>query len=710
MIRLRSRRSLVAVLALAVLLIPASALVAQAQPATGDNPFFKPYDTPFNTPPFDKIRPAHFLPAVKEGIARQQAEIDAIVADPAAPTFANTLDKMDHSGIFLTEAESVFYGLLSANTSPEIQTIAREVAPLLTAHEDNIQLNERLFARVRQVYERRKSLRLTPEQAYLLENTYRDFVRGGALLDAAGKERLRGINQRLALLSLKFGENLLGETNAARIVIENPADLAGLPPSVVAMGVETARQVGLEGRWVYTVQVPSMIPFLQYSANRPLREQLFRLYSMRGDNTNERDNKETIKQILTLRDERSKLLGYPSFPHYVLEKNMAGTPEKLKAFLDQLWKPALTRVKTEAAELQGILDREGQGAKLAPWDWWFAAEKLRKEKYDLDDTALRPYFALERVRDGIFLLSKRLYGLTFTRRSDVTTYHPDVSVFEVKEGDGRPVGLLYLDFHPRASKRGGAWSGALRRQYYENGQRVPPLAGIVCNFTRPAGDTPSLLSLDEVTTFFHEFGHALNTLLSDSRSRDRAIPRDAVELPSQIMENWALTPELLTQYARHYQTGEVIPGELIERIGKSQLFNQGFETIEYLAAAILDLAWHSAGDVSKVDVRRFEADTMAAAGLIPEVIPRYRTTYFNHIFNGGYAVGYYVYIWAGVLDSDAFQAFREKGLFDRHTATSFRHLLAKLGALDTMTLYRRFRGAEPGIEPLLRKRGLLPGQ
>jgi peptidyl-dipeptidase Dcp len=674
------------------------------------NPFFGPYGTPLDAPPFQRIRDEHFLPAMKEGIRRQQEEVDAIANSSKAPTLANTLVALDASGHLLSEAGAVFGALQGANTNPALQAIAKEVAPLMAAHTDNIRLNEKLFARIRTLYERRAALKLSSEEEYLLEKTYADFVRGGALLGGAQKNRLRELNKELAILSLRFGENLLAETNDFKLVIERREDLAGLPPSVVAMAEETARQFKLPGKWVFTVQIPSMTPFLQYSTRRDLREKLHRAYFMRGDQGNARDNKALVRRIAGLRAEKAKLLGYPAHAHFVLEQNMAKTPNRVDAFLKRLWEPSLARAKDEVLAMQAIIDREGGGFKLASWDWWHYAEKLRQEKYALDDGALRPYFKLENVRHGIFTLCDRLYGLKFVERRDIPVYHPEVQVFEVLESDGRHLGLLYMDFHPRPGKRGGAWSGAFRREYYENGKRVPPLSTITCNFTQSTADAPALLSVDEVKTFFHEFGHSLATLLANARYRNRTVPRDGIELPSQIMENWALEPALLETYAKHYQTGVVIPKELVEKLQKSSLFNQGFESVEYLAASILDMSWHTLTALDpQLDVNRFESDRMAAIGLIPEIVPRYRSTYFSHIFSGAYSAGYYVYIWAEQLDADAFEAFREKGLFDRATATSFRrNVLEQYGAGDLMEQYKAFRGAEPKIEPLLKRRGLAP--
>jgi peptidyl-dipeptidase Dcp len=680
---------------------------AFSKDAQKDNPFFKARTTPFQMPPFAQIREEHYLPAIQEGIKREAAEIDAIVTSKKAPSFANTIAAMDHSGIFLGDVSAVFYALLGADTTPGLQAIAREVSPLLSAHRDNISLNEKLFARVKAVYDQRAKLPLTPEESHLLENSYKRFIRSGALLDAAGKARLRELNSKISMLALQFGENLLAETNSSYIVIDSPAGLAGLPESVRAMGAEAAKGLNMGGKWVFTTQIPSMTPFLQYSTRRDLREQLHRAYFMRGDRGNANDNKEIVKTITALRAERAKLLGYDTHAQYVLEERMAKDPQTVMAFLQKLWAPALERAIQEAAEMQAIVDREKGGFSIASWDWWHYAEKLRQEKYAFDDEVLRPYFTLENVKQGIFTLCEKLYGLRFVKLEKLPLYHPEVQAYEVKEADGRHVGLLTFDMHPRPGKRGGAWSGGLRRAYYEKGRRVAPISTITCNFTRPVGDAPALLSIDEVSTFFHEFGHSLNTLFSDGVYRSRYGTGDAGELPSQIMENWALEPELLALYARHYQTGEVIPTELMAKLNAARLFNQGFETVEYLAASFLDMAWHTLRGEKEIDVNSFERGAMNALGLIPAIEPRYRTPYFNHMI-GGYSAGYYMYIWSGVLDKDAYEAFREKGIFDRATAKAFRdNILARLGTEDALTLYKRFRGAEPRIEPLLRSRGLL---
>jgi peptidyl-dipeptidase Dcp len=686
------------VLLLAVLCLPL---------AGADNPFFNAYHTPYDTPPFDRIQNAHYLPAVQEGIKRHQVEIDAIVADPKPATFQNTIEALDNSGQFLERVTIVFYSNLESVTSEEMQDIAAQLAPLLSAHQDNILLNAKLFARVKAVYEHRARLKLSVPQRYLLESDYRQFVRNGALLDEKQKARLRDVNRDLALDALKFSNNLLAETNSSNIIIDSKDDLAGLPAGVVAQAAETAQAMNLPGKWVFTAQKPSWIPFLQYAQARNLRETLYGCYFMRGDRDNDQDNKAVLQKIVNLRAERSKLLGYKNFAQFTLEERMAKTPEAVNTFLANLWGKALVRAKAEATDLQKMIDAEKGGFKLASWDWWYYAEKLRKEKYDLDDSSLRPYFELGNVTRGIFTLSEKLYGLKFSANKTIPVYHPEVSVYEVKEADGHLLGILYMDFFPRDSKRGGAWTGGLRNTWYQKGQRILPLVTVTCNFTKPTGDTPSLLSIDEVSTFFHEFGHALNALLADNHYRATNIPWDAVELPSQIMEHWVLEPEMLKLYAKHYKTGAVIPAALVEKLKASSLFNQGFETVEFLAACILDMAWHQLDSAANVNITNFENKTMAAIGLIPEILPRYRSTYFAHII-GGYAAGYYSYLWSEVLDCDAFEAFKETSLFDHKTATAFRkNILEKLGTEDSMTLYRRFRGREPKVEPLLKKRGLL---
>ncbi len=680
----------------------------QSGAEASNNPFFEQWSTPFEVPPFDQIKNEHYLPAFKEGIARQRAEVDAITASTEPATFENTIAALDASGSLLDRVGGVFYNMTSAETSDEIQAIAREVSPLTTALADDIILNEKLFERVKSVWEKRQTLGLDPEQLRLVEETYKDFVRGGANLPPEKKQRLREINEKLSMLSLQFGDNVLKETNAYRLVIEKKEDLSGLPEGVVAAAAEAAAEAGLDGKWVFTLHAPSIWPFLTYADNRELRRQIFTAYIQRGNNGNEHDNGSIVSQIAALRAERANLLGYPTHAHFVLEERMAKTPEAVDDLLQRIWKPALEAAKNEAKALQEIIDREGGNFKLEPWDWWYYAEKLKKEKYDLDENEVRPYFTLNNVRDGAFYVANRLYGLTFEQRTDLPKYHPDVQTFEVKDADGSHLGVFYVDYHPRAGKRGGAWSSRYRGQFVDNGQVVRPVVVNVCNFTRPTADTPALLRPEEVETLFHEFGHAIHSLVSNIRYRSLAgVPRDYVELPSQIMEHWAFEPEVLKQYARHYKTGEVIPDELVAKIEKAGKFNQGFATVEYLAASFLDMDWHLISDTRERDADSFEKESLERIGLIPEIVVRYRSPYFQHIFSGGYSAGYYSYIWSEVLDADAFQAFKEKGIFDQETARSFRkNVLEPAGTREAMDMYRDFRGREPTVEPLLEKRGL----
>lgn len=679
------------------------------EPETMMNPFFAEYETPFQAPPFDLISLEHYLPAVEEGIKQHQKEIDEITSNAGAPTFENTVLAFDQAGDLLTRVLTVFNNLNSADTNEEMQKLAREIQPKVTAHRDNITLNKPLFKRVKAIYDSREALGLNSEQKRVVEKYYQDFTRNGANLSGPDQARLREMNQELSTLSLQFGENLLAETNKNfKLIVDNKEDLKGLPEGVIAAAADEAAKNSLDGKWVFTLQKPSMIPFLQYAENRALREQLYRGYFMRGDNDNEFDNKDIIAAMVQLRSNKSALLGFEDHASYVIDVNMAQTPGNVFDFLGQIWTPALKVAKQERAEMQAIIDKEKGGFKLAPWDWWYYAEKLRKAKYDLDEEETKPYFSLDNCREGIFYVANQLYGIRFEKRGDVPVYNPEVEVWEVKEADGAHIGLLFMDFFPRDGKRVGAWNTNFRKQAYRDGKRIRhTITSIVCNFTRPTGDLPALLSLDEVNTLFHEFGHALHALFTDGPFQRTAgnVPRDFVELPSQFMEHWVTEPEVLKVFARHYQTGEVIPDKLIGKITKSKYFNQGFATVEYLAASVLDMDWHTKDFDG--DVRAFEKASMDRLGLVEEIIPRYRSTYFSHIFSGGYSAGYYVYIWAEVLDSDAFAAFKESGeLFNPELAARFRTLLARSGDDEGMVIYRNFRGQEPSINALLENRGL----
>lgn len=675
-----------------------------------DNPFFKEYKTPFQVPPFDEIKLEHFLPAIEAGITQQNTEIEDIIKVSEAPDFKNTILPFDNSGELLSKVSRVFSNLNGANTNPEMQKLAREISPKMTKHGDDLSLNPELFRKIKSVYERRTTLGLDADQLRVVEKIYNDFVRGGANLSAADQAKLRTLNEALSKLSLQFGENVLAETNKNfRLVVDNKKDLDGLPADVIEAAAIQADKDKMPGKWSFTLQKPSLLPFLQYAKNRDLREKLYRGYFMRGDNDNSSDNKENIKKIVKLRDEKGKLMGYPNFAAFVISENMAQTPENVDAFLQKLWTPALGRAKSELKEMQSIVVKEGGKFKLQSWDWWFYAEKLRKSKYNLDESEIKPYFSLQNVQKGIFYVANKLYGITFENRNDIPIYNPEVLPFEVKEANGSHLGVLYLDFHPRDGKRAGAWCTTYRSQKYRDGKKITPVVSMVMNFTRPAGNVPALLSFDEVSTMFHEFGHALHRLLQD-QPYDRTagdVPRDFVELPSQIMENWASEPEVLKVYARHYKTGEAIPDVLISKIEKSRQFNQGFETVELLAASILDMKYHAPASPVIADVRAFENESLAKEGLIPEILPRYRSPYFSHIFSGGYSAGYYVYIWAAVLDADAFNAFKESGdLFNPALAAKFRELLTKSGSDEGMTIYKKFRGKEPDIKSLLQRRGL----
>lgn len=676
-----------------------------------DNPFLSNYTTPFEVPPFDKIEKSHYMPAFEEGMKQQKAEIEAIVSNKETATFENTVLAYDKSGQLLSKVSAVFFNLIESDSDDEMQEIARQLSPIMSKHNDDISMNAALFERISTVYNKRNEMNLDAQQIRVTEKRYNDFIRGGAGLSAEKQNELRQVNERLSQLSLQFGENLLAENANFTLVVDNEKDLSGLPQSSIAAAAETAKAKGMEGKWVFTLSKPSLIPFLQYADNRDLREKLYRGYFMRANNDNANDNKATIAEIVQLRNQKANLLGYENFAAFVLEENMAKNSDNVDKFLEELYIPALEVAKKELKEMQDIAQKEGAKFKLESWDWWYYAEKLRKEKYDLDENEIRPYFVLENVRDGMFAVANKLYGITFTKRTDLPIYHEQVEIFEVKEADGSHVGILYLDYYPRESKSGGAWCTGFREAGCDiNGNRINPVVSLVCNFTPPTASTPALLTWDEVTTLFHEFGHGLHGLFTKGKYTRTAgiVPRDYVELPSQVLENWAGEPEVLKMYAKHYQTGEIIPESLINKLQNSSLFNQGFETVEYLAASILDMDYHKLTSDDKIEVAVFEKKSMDNIGLIKEILPRYRSTYFSHIFSGGYATGYYVYYWAAVLDADAFDYFKQSGdLFNPELAASFRkNCLAECGDDEGMVQYIKFRGQEPSADPLLKKKGL----
>ncbi|WP_430811438.1 MULTISPECIES: M3 family metallopeptidase [unclassified Carboxylicivirga] len=702
----------IVLLSLALAVAVTSCQTSNKKDTEGENPFFSEYNTPYNVPPFEQIKAEHYMPAIDKAMAAHKQEVDAIINNADAPSFENTIVALDDAGKMLSEVMSVYYSLKSADGTEGIMAIASEVGKKMSAHSDDINLNPALFARVKAVYEQKDALQLNGEQAMLLDDTYKGFVRSGVSLAEDKKTTLRQINSRLSELFNQFSTNVLKETNAFKLVIEDEADLAGLPQSAILGAAETATEMGMEGKWVFTTQKPSMLPFLSYADKRELREKLYKGYYMRGNNNNEFDNKKIIEEIVKLRIEKANLLGYDCYADYVLEERMAKTSDKVYELLEQLWDRALPVAKKERAAMQAIIDREKGGFQLASWDWWYYAEKVRKEKYNLDENEVRPYFELNNVRDGAFAVATKLYGLQFEEiTGDFPKPHADAQVFKVTEADGSHKGILYMDWHPRATKKQGAWCGAFRKQSRRGGKDIPPVVTIVCNFSKPVGDQPALLSYDETMTLFHEFGHGLHQLLSDCTYNSlsgTSVPRDFVELPSQVMENWAGDPAVMKEYARHYKTGEVIPDALVEKLQNSGHFNQGFATTEYLAAALLDMNYHTQKEVKSIDVNQFEDDYLKSIGLIPEIISRYKSTYFMHIFaSSGYTAGYYSYIWSGVLDADAFEAFKETSLYDQATAQSFRsNILERGGTVDAMEMYKNFRGREPKIEALLRQRGL----
>ncbi len=675
-----------------------------------ENPLLQEWDTPYGVPPFDKIKDEDYEPAFEAAMKEQNENIAKIIDNQDAPTFENTIVALDFSGMLLARVGGVFFNMLSSNTSDSLQAIAQRISPELSKHGDEIAMNAKLFEKIKAVYLQKDQLGLNEEQSMLLELTYKSFISGGANLNDADKKRMMEINQRLSTLSLQFGDNLLAEINNYKLIIDNKEDLAGLPESQIEAAAITAKENGMEGKWVFTLQNSSVLPFLQYADNRELRKEIQTAYVNKGNNNNEYDNKAIILEITKLNIEKAHLLGYENYASMVLEDNMAGKPENVYKLLDQLWQPALKMANKEADEYRKLMKKDGVDGKLEAWDWRYYTEKVRKEKYDLDEEMLKPYFKLENVRDGVFEVANKLYGLTFTPDKNIPLYHPDAEAYVVTDENGNHVAVLYMDYFPRASKRGGAWMDNFSGQYVYNGKNVAPVITINCNFTKPTGTQPVLLTFDEAETLFHEFGHSLHGMLSQCTYPSTSgtnVPRDFVELPSQIMENWASEPEVMKMYARHYQTNEPITDELIAKLEASGTFNQGFATVEYLAASYLDMYWHTMNEMTETDVLTAEEKAMNKIGLIPEIVSRYRSTYFSHIFGGGYSSGYYSYIWSEVLDADAFGAFKENGLFDKETADSFKkNILSNGHKTDPMTMFVNFRGREPKIDALLKKRGL----
>ncbi|MEL6536436.1 MAG: M3 family metallopeptidase [Bacteroidota bacterium] len=693
----------------------------QTETQTSGNPFFQEWDTPFGVPPFDQIKNEHYMPAFEKGVEENLAEIDAIVNNPEEPTFANTLEELERTGKLLSKVQGVFYNLVSSNTNPKLQELQRDLSPLMSAHYDKIALNEGLFERVEKVWQARESLDLSSEQRKLLEDTRKSFVRSGALLNEEQKAQITEINAQISELTTAFGQNLLAETNGFEIILEE-GDLEGLSDGIIAAAANAAEQkkedatteeeqLKYEGKYVFTPHRSSMYPFLTESNRRDLREQLYTAYVQRGDNDNGTDNKEVAARIAKLRAERAQLMGYETHAHFVLEERMLKTPDEVYDLLMQLWKPALERAQVEVADMQAVVDAEGGDFKIAAWDWWQYAEKVRKAKYDLDEAALKPYLSLDNVLNGVFATTNKLWGLTFTEQFDINVYHPDARVWEVKDKDGSHLGIFIGDYFTRSNKRGGAWMSSFKGQSNLD-ERERPIVVNVCNFPAPVGDDPALLSFENVVTLFHEFGHAMHGILTNvtyGSMSGTSGPRDFTEFPAQILEHWASEPEILKSFATHYQTGEVIPDELIDKLLKASKFNQGFANTEYLAASLLDMDWHTiTADEELKDADAFEQASLTKIGLIGEIAPRYRSTYFSHIFAGGYASGYYSYVHSAVLDSDGFEAFKETGdVFDPELAAKLRtHVYEKGSTEEAMELYKQFRGRQPSIDALLKVRGL----
>lgn len=678
-----------------------------------ENPLLVEQNTPYGVPAFDKIKMEHYKPAFEAAIAQYNEEIDAIVNNEEEPTFQNTVAALDRSGLLLQNVEGVFFNLLETDGNDEMNALAEEVTPLITECQDNITLNEKLFARVKAVKENPGEL--TPEQQRLLEVTYRSFVMNGAELDEEKKARLREINQELGILSLKFGQNVVAETNAPEVqrFITDEALLKGLPEGAKQAAAEEAEAAGHPGEWLFTPKRPSFTPVLQYCENRELRKQLLMDYTTRGNHDNANDNKAIINQTLRLRTEKAHLFGYECAADYILQDAMAHDGKTAMAMLQQVWEPSLEAVKKERAALQEMLEKDMPGEKLQPWDWWFYAEKLRKEKYAVDEEQLKPYFELKNVRKGAFELAHRLYGITIEPIEGLPVYHKDVETFKLLDKDGSLLGIFYTDYFPRATKRAGAWMNNIKGQYIDdNGVDHRPIIVNVGNFNAPTSDKPSLLSMDDVETLFHEFGHALHGFLSQCTYQSLAgtnVPRDFVELPSQLMENWCYVPEVMKTYAFHYQTGEVIPDSLIAKINAAGKFNQGFVETELLSASILDLDYHMLTSIDTIDVNKFEAESLRKMGMIDEIITRYRSTFYNHIFTTGYEAGYYSYTWSAVLDADAFHAFVETGdVFNAEVAARLRsEILSKGNTADAAVLYQNFRGQQPNPKYLLERKGFV---
>jgi len=691
------------VIAVLSLTVAVSALAAES------NPFLTPSTLPYQAPPFDRIKDADFQPAIEEGMKRQLSEVETIANSSDAPTFANTIEAMERSGDLLRRVQRVFGGLTQSNTNPTLQKVQSEEAPKLAAHRDAIYLNPRLFARVKAIYDQRSSLNLDAESLRLAERSYRDFVRAGALLSDANKTALRALNKEQSQLTNQFRNKILADTNASAIVVDHVALLNGLPEADIAAAAEAAKTRGLTGQWVLTLQNTTQQPAQTYLKDRGLRERLFNASSLRGNHGGENDTKAIVTRLAQIRAQRAKLLGFSNYANFNLDDEMAKKPENALKLMTDMVPAATAKTRDEAARMQKLIDAQNGGFALQPWDWQFYAEQVRKADYDLNQDQVRPYFEADRVlRDGVFFAAGKLYGLTFKERKDIPVYQPDVRVFEVFDADGTPLALFYEDFFSRPNKSGGAWTSSFLGRSKLLGSR--PVVTNNENYTKPAPGQPSLLTFTEVTTMFHEFGHALHGMLSNVKYPTLGgTPRDFVEFPSQFNEHWALEPTVFANYAKHYKTGQPMPQPLADKLRKSQKFNQGFGTTEYLAAALVDMAWHTLpAGAAPTDVNAFEADALKRFNInVPQVPPRYRSTYFSHIWGGGYAAGYYAYLWSEVLDVDAYYWFMDHGGMTRANGQRYRDMvLSRGGTIDPAAMYRAFRGRDPIVEPLLIERGL----
>ena len=672
------------------------------------NPFLNEYETPFKIPPFEEIEFAHYEPAFDIGMKEHLKEIEEIANNQQEPTFENTIEAMERSGETLDKVANVFFNLLGSNTNDDMDALAMKISPKLSAHNDSILLNKELFKRIKELFDNKGSFNLTTEQNRLLEETYKRFIRSGANLDNQSMERLTQINSSLSSLSVQFDQNVLKETNSYSMVIENEEDLDGLPAEEIRQASLLADSEGQSGKWVFKPTRVSMYPFLTYSTQRDLREELYNSYIQRGDNDNEYDNKEIITEMISLRKEKASMMGFDSHSDYVLDNTMAKTPENVNKLLQTIWKPGVEKAKGEVEEMQKLISDEGGNFELAAWDWWHYSEKLRQEKFDFKEEEVKPYFSEDKVLAGAFDVAQKLFDITFTERNDLPKYRENIRSFIVEDLNKKVIGIFYTDFTLRPNKGGGAWMNTFRSQSKFDGEIIPIVIN-VCNFPPENADGVSLLSFEQVETLFHEFGHGLHGLLSDAQYPSlsgTSVTRDYVEFPSQMMENWAREPSVIKTFAKHYETGETIPEDLLNKISAAGTFNEGFATTEYVAAAHLDMAYHTDQGLIE-DIDKFEDETLNDLGLIPEIESRYRSTYFGHIFAGGYSSGYYSYLWTEVLEADAFEAFKDKGLFDKETADKLKKYVYAAGNTDDlMTQYVRFRGKEPEIEPLLKKRGL----